>query len=116
MSAPNLKEIEWAISELEDQESSEKRYILLAALYTCRNQMLGVAEPANPVPAAHSEKGSGISEVLSQYGDSDFLQTVDGLPAKEAWMVMDELMETLQVVSAKTYDSVLRKLKRIRGC
>ena len=41
MSAPNLKEIEWAISELENRESSENRYTLLAALYTCRNQILG---------------------------------------------------------------------------
>lgn len=32
MSAPNLKEIEWAISELESQESSEGRYTLLAWL------------------------------------------------------------------------------------
>ena len=47
MSAPNLKEIEWAISELENQESSEGRYTLLAALYTCRNQMLGIS------PAVH---------------------------------------------------------------
>ena len=31
MSAPNLKEIEWAISELESQESTESRYTLLAA-------------------------------------------------------------------------------------
>ena len=48
MSAPNLKEIEWAISELENQESSEGRYTLLAALYTCRNQMLGNTQPAVP--------------------------------------------------------------------
>ena len=41
MSAPNLKEIEWAISELERQESTEGRYTLLAALYTCRDHMLG---------------------------------------------------------------------------
>ena len=54
MAAPNLKEIEWAIHELEQEESSEKRYELLAALYTCRNEMLGLSTPL-PQIAAYSE-------------------------------------------------------------
>jgi hypothetical protein len=39
MSAPNLNEIEWAISVLEKEESSFSIYSKLADLYICRNEM-----------------------------------------------------------------------------
>ena len=42
MSAPNLKEIEWAIAELDLGESSFSVYAALANLYTVRNEMLGI--------------------------------------------------------------------------
>lgn len=112
MSAPNLKEIEWAIHELEQEESSEGRYTLLAALYTCRNEMLGLSAP-QPQIAAYSEATGPVQERLGQYGDSDFLLAVEGKEPAEAWAVMDELMETLQVVNQRAYDSVMRKLGRL---
>ncbi len=112
MSAPNLKEIEWAISELEQEESSEDRYTLLAALYTCRNEMLGLSAP-QPQIAAYSEAPAPAQERLGHYGDSDFLRAVAGKDPSDAWAVMDELMETLQVVNQRAYDSVMRKLGRL---
>ena len=111
MATPNLKEIEWAISKLEGEETSKAGYILLAALYTCRNEMLG--HPSQqPQIAAYSE-AAPVSEVLDQYGDSDFLRAVSGADPAAAWGVMDELMETLQAVNRRVYDSVMRKLERI---
>ena len=112
MSAPNLKEIEWAIQELEQEESSFPVYAKLANLYTVRNEMLGLSA-AQPQIAACSESAGSTAERLSQYGDSDFLQAVEGKDPAEAWAVMDELMETLQVVNRRTYDSVMRKLGRL---
>ena len=53
MSAPNLKEIEWAIQELEKGESSFPVYAKLANLYTVRNEMLGLSA-AQPQIAAYS--------------------------------------------------------------
>lgn len=111
MSAPNLKEIEWAIHELENLESSDSRYTLLAALYTCRNEMLGLS--TRPQTAAYSEAAPAVSERLGQYGDSDFLRAVEGKDPVKAWAVMDELMETLQVVNRRTYDNVVGKLERL---
>lgn len=51
--------------------------------------------------------------MLGQYGDSDFLQAVAGKDPAATWAVMDELMETLQVVNPRAYDSVLRKINRL---
>lgn len=110
MAAPNLKEIEWAISELEGEETSKSGYILLAALYTCRNQMMGVPAPQQAV--AYSE-AAPVVETLERYGDSEFLQAVEGKDSGAAWAIMDELMETLQVVNQRAYDSVMRKLERL---
>lgn len=112
MSAPNLKEIEWAIHELEQEESSFPVYAKLANLYTVRNEMLGLSAP-QPQIAPLSDIGIPTSETLEQYGDSDFLLAVSGKDPAAAWKVMDELMDTLQVVNRRAYDGVMRKLDRL---
>ena len=112
MSAPNLKEIEWAIQELEKEESSFPVYAKLANLYTVRNEMLGLSA-AQPQIAAYSEAAPAVSERLGQYGDSDFLRAVEGKDPPDTWAVMDELMEALQVGHRRAYDSVMRKLGRL---
>ena len=112
MSVPNLQEIEWAISELESQESSESRYTLLAALYTCRNQLRENGQSA-PRMAAYSESAAPEAEVLGQYGDSEFLRAAAGKDAAKVMAVIDELLDALQVVNRKAYDNVIRKLEGI---
>jgi len=108
MPAPNLKEVEWAISELEQEESSKAGYILLSALYIIRDKMSG----DSPAPVAYSMQAPPI-ESIGRYGDSDFLQTVVGKDPAAAWSVMDEHMETLRVVNPRAYEGVLRKLNKI---
>lgn len=112
MAAPNLKEIEWAISELEGEETSKAGYILLAALYTCRNEMLGAPTP-QPQIAAYSEAAAPVDERLGRYGDSEFLRAVEGLDPTAAWAVMDEHMKALRMFNPKVYDGVMRKLHSI---
>ena len=112
MSAPNLKEIEWAISELESQESSESRYTLLDALYTCRNQILGNTQQV-PNIVAYSAAAAEESEVLGQYGDSEFFRSAAGKPPAKVLTVIDDLLDALQVVNRRAYDNVIRKLEGI---
>lgn len=114
MAAPNLKEIEWAIQELESEESSKAGYILLGALYACRNEMMGTP-PAARVPqiSAYSEAAAPIDEKLGRYGDSDFLRAVEGLDPTAAWEVMDWHMNSLYVVNPRAYESVMAKLRNL---
>ena len=110
MPTPNIKEIEWAISELEQDESSKSNYILLAALYTCRENMQGSGT------MLHRDGYSAASapeEELDLYGESDFLRAVAGISPAAAWHVMDGLMDTLRVVNLKVYESVMRKIQRL---
>lgn len=110
MAAPNLKEIEWAISELESEESSKNGYLLLSALYHLRDRMSG--EPDRMQPQSYSQAAQPQSDLLPVYGESDFLQAVHGKDSALVWAVMDELMETLKVVNNRAYASVMRKLER----
>lgn len=113
MSAPNLKEVEWAIQELEKEESSFPVYARLANLYTVRNEMLGMSA-SQPQIAAYSEAtGPFEEESVSGYGDSDFLRAVSGKSSEKAWLIMDDLMNALQVVNRRAYDNVIRKLNGI---
>lgn len=113
MAAPNLKEIEWAIHELENEESSERRYEMLAALYTCRKEMTG--ETDRPQIAAYSQAVGPVSapEPLDLYGDSEFLSAVSGKDPTAAWAVMDEHMAALKMMNPRVYQGVLRKLRNL---
>ena len=112
MSVPNLQEIEWAISELERQESSESRYTLLAALYTCRNQMQGNVRSA-PRMVAYSEAVASEMEVLGQYGDSEFLRAAAGKDTVKVMAVIDDLMDALQVVNKRSHDNIIKKINQL---
>ena len=111
MALPNLKEVEWAIAELENEESSKSGYLLLSALYNIRDRMRG--ESARPAESGYSKAASPGGETLERYGQSDFLRAVSGKESAAAWAVMDELMETLQVVNPRAYGSVMRKLRNL---
>lgn len=110
MDTPNLKEIEWAISKLKGEESSKAGYILLAALYICRDHMLGIPEQQEQA-AAYSEAAAPAIERLGRYGDSEFLQAVEGLDPESAWKLMDEHMDALQIINPRSYERVMRKLR-----
>lgn len=112
MSVPNLQEIEWAISELESQESSESRYTLLAALYTCRNQLRENGQSA-PRMAAYSEAAAPEAEVLGRYGDSEFLVAAAGKDPARVMAVIDDLLDALQVVNKRSYDNIMRKISQL---
>ena len=105
----DLREIEWAISQLEQQESSWTACAKLADLYAIRNQMQG----DRPAMAAAPQKSQLPDCQALQPGQSDFLQAVSGKPAQDAWAVMDELMQTLEAIQPRVYTSVMRKIQGI---
>jgi len=117
MSALNLKEVEYAISELEQEESSKQGCILLASLYTIRDHMTGavpeISQNAGGYSLAPAAYMGPDADTISDYGSSAFLQAIAGKDAAKAWAIMDELMDTLQVVNMRVYNSVLRKIREL---
>ena len=49
-------------------------------------------------------------EALTAPLNSEFLQAISGRKSAEMWAVMGELMDTLQAINPRLYNSVLRKI------
>lgn len=85
--------------------------IKLAAFYTIKRELYGEAEQTTmstysyALPRQESEK-----EFES---DTEFGQAISGKSRHDVWMVIDDLMSTLQIINPRLYDSVIRKINQI---
>lgn len=107
----NEREVNAEIAQREASDLNRTSLQELANLYVVRDHLFGgvdrydIGYSMAPAPASRS-----YDEMVGDYGDSDFLQSVSGKDAAQAWAVIDELMDTLRVVNSRVYDSVLRKI------
>lgn len=104
------REINAAIAELEYKESSYSNYQKLASLYAIRNEIhKDDVKPAQYEPVMYSRAPAVVekSSMVDRY--SGFLRAVYGKDSRAAWTIMDDLMDTLNIVNRKIYDSVMRK-------
>lgn len=106
------KEIDLEIARLEYGESSYPAYAKLADLYTIRDRM-DRQERQVPYEASYSAAPAEESSVVGDYGDSDFLRAVSGVDQRDAWAVMDDLMDTLHTVNPRVYEGVMRKIREV---
>lgn len=103
------------ISRLETEESSWNNYEKLAALYIIQNQQKKKPEStAAPVMYSAAAAPSVMASAdVEEYGDTDFLRAVAGKDPAKAWIVVDELMDTLRIVNERVYNSVMRKIQAL---
>lgn len=78
-------------------------------------------EPSESKPIEHTQysftyngtpmqsEGS-VSDTVTVDGNSEFFQAISGRKSAEMWAVMGELMDTLQAINPRLYNSVLRKI------
>ncbi len=112
MSAPNLKELDWAISELESQESSESRYMLLAALYTCRNEMLGLTACSRSRKLRLTPRRLALSRSgLVDTATAIFLKAVADKDPAKIWAILDDFVGSLSLVNRRAYDHLVERLE-----
>lgn len=98
-------DLQAAIAECQGERNpSVSTCIKLAAFYTVMNELYP-DEPARLENKSYSYS-SGAYE-----GGSEFAQLVNGKDQREVYAVIDELMETIQVLNPRLYASVLRKLQ-----
>lgn len=48
--------------------------------------------------------------VDTSFMESEFAKKINGKPADDMWQLMDELMDTLQIINPHLYDGVMRKI------
>lgn len=93
-----------AIDELETSPSNYQNCEKLATFYLLYDHLYG-----DKKPLAVQETAKEV--MISSHGGSDFLRTVEGQEASKVWMVMDELMDTIQALNPRLYNATLQELR-----
>lgn len=84
----------------------------LANLYIVRDHLFGKPREMEPYDMAYSMAAAPEPTAIGNYGDSDFLRAIEGTAPERTWKIINELMDTLQVVNVNVYNSVMRKIRR----
>ena len=105
-----------AIAECEGQRNpNASTCIKLAAFYTIRRELFG--DLADPVISRgfSGAKAPDPEETVSAGYDSGsrFSEAVKGKDLSGCLAVMDELMDTLQILNPRLHDGVIRKLNEV---
>lgn len=107
----DLTEIEWAISQLENGNSSFPAYAKLADLYAIRDHMKGAARSTEVAQSFATSPPERVENLIEYKSNTEFSGVVYGRPPSEVWPVVDELMEVLRVTNPRLYDGVMRRLQ-----
>lgn len=99
-------DLESAIAECQGKRNPGARdCIMLAAFYTIRREMFGETE----LPS-YSFAPAPNRNTIELNSGSEFARAIDGRDPDEILPVIDELMETLQIIQPRLYNAVLMKL------
>lgn len=106
-------DLEAAIAECYgDPNPNANTCIKLAAFYTIRRELFPDAEQEMPVYSYAAEPAPQTVHIDSE---TEFAQAVEGLPLNDVWGIVDELVQTVQVLQPRVYAAVLRKIDQIRS-
>ena len=106
------QDLQEAIAECQGQRNpNANTCIKLAAFYTIRNELYGKPEEPTPTYSFQAPPEEQPETYVDFHSESKFSQVVNGMDSPRVWAVMDELMETLQVINPRLYDGVIRKLE-----
>lgn len=99
-----------AIDQIEQGKHSIQNCERLAAIYTVLDHLYGKEKPMM-VEVSHDNK---IETEVGHYGVSNFLESVAGKSAKEAWLLMDELVDALIVLNPRLMNNFFEKLNNLK--
>lgn len=104
------RDLQDAIAECQgERHPNANTCIKLAAYFTIYDHLYPKqAEQAEQIPQTIFQTVN--EDIVGNYGESEFCQMISGKKAADVWVVMDELMETIQVINPKLYDGVMRQL------
>ena len=110
------KDLQEAIAECQGQRNpNANTCIKLAAYYIIRNEMFGTEDPVIETPVySYSGPPEDQFETQIEYDSgSEFSQVINGNTARDIWPIMDELMDTLQVINPRLYAGVIQRLEEV---
>ena len=94
-----------AINELHNGSHTFQNCNKLAAAYVVLDHI-----SQNQGYSTETPKIEVKSDSVDQYGDSEFLYSIKGKSNSDLWLIMDELMTTLEILNPRLYNSVMDKI------
>lgn len=106
------QDLQAAIAEcLGERNPNANTCIKLAAFYTIRDQLYPGETQPERLGYSFAPPPEPVENTIYYESDSEFGQMIRGRDPAEIWPVMDELMQTLQALNPRLYNSVLRKIQ-----
>ena len=104
------QDLKQAISECQGERNpNANTCIKLAAFLTIQRELFGEEKQAEQFPA-YSFAPAPIRNIIELDSESEFARAVDGRDQEDVLPVIDELMETLQIIQPRLYNAVMMKL------
>lgn len=111
------QDLQEAIAEcLGQRDPNANTCIKLAAYYTIQNELFGNRDQSvvNQIPtysrAGPIEEPETYVDFLS---DSEFSRAINGMESRQAWAMVDELVETVRILNPRLYNSLMRKMEEV---
>ena len=103
-------DLKQAIAECQGERNpNANTCIKLAAFLTIQRELFGEEKNAEQLPA-YSFAPAPVRNTIEINSDSEFARAVNGMDLDEFLSIMDELMDTLQIVQPRLYSAVMNKL------
>ena len=107
------KDLKEAIAECEGQKNpNANTCIKLAAFYTIMDNLYPntPSVPTKDVNLGTTSYSYSQGDIIEYNGESEFSQIINGMHLYDVLDIIDELMNTIQIVNPKLYYAVIRKL------
>ena len=102
-------DLEQAIAECQGERNpNASTCIKLAAFLIINRELYGEEKNAEQLPA-YSFAPAPDRNIIEFESDSDFARAIDGMPLDEFLPVMEELMQTLEIIQPRLYGAVMAK-------
>jgi hypothetical protein len=100
------RDLDAAIAECQGKRDPDSSTcIKLAAFYIIKKEMFG--EPESPV---YSYAPAPIQNLIALNSESEFARAIDGKNQNEILPIIDELMQTLNVIQPRLYNAVMNRI------
>ena len=100
-----------AINDIESGKHSIQNCERLAAIYTVLDHLYD-EQPNLDIGYSYDNKVEAET-VIGDYGNSEFLRTIAGKPARNVWRLINELVEAVSVFNPRLMGNFIDKLNEL---
>ena len=105
------KRLNSEIEELMNGKETVQAYEKLANLFVVKDHVYPEQQSGYSADApTHVNVMQETEQIVDDYGDSEFLQSIKGRDAREMWLLMDEAMGALFAVNRRLYNSIMNRI------